>query len=1117
MANQVVSSYVNFDSPALSGLNNIENITFSGLSGHLIMDADNRWGQNNAVFGNVTITGEGKWTIDGTKIWEIPFSSSTGIVPPLSTIDGNPVLGLTSGATGELFRVWSTTQTTPISTSLVPLASGVAMPTNGYIKLRYKSGTFQAGETIRLPNNSTIVADNAGKRSWINIAARANVTSTVQRQGQCKMTGDWYYLGVTDGTDNQTFQFPTYDACPAIWVETSPNSDVYESWPNAGYSWDYNESTLGNGLKNSLITTDIRGKYFGTINPLNGIIQIAKRDGLGNKAGYKPVAGCKVRIPNIILSSTYSTGSFEFNNTNTRSLSTGGTRKHFTAFQDFYIDKVSSNWVFNTRNCNSVYIKDSSILDYITFENVQQGVQIINTCISPSYWLDINPYSFSMRYCNNTLLSGLNIFTCGWNVNSYSNKNTVAQITEQENLNIQDCKFILSIPSVPNGISTNGRAMTISQINNSTFNNNKLVGASGTGAGTCKNILIQNVQYSHTIAASSYDTGSNGIIFDLDSCRDMTIDGLSWFGDINSTVVAGNLTRVYNNSDNITFQNFGTYNSPLYTGNGNTVMSTSRLGFIGEATNVTYQFDSASNVKYKRIYLTGLKSDNNSNTGHGGVIREYSGYPNNVTLQNVHVLSGGNVFNPRSRDLTLQGCRGSLPISTFYTNTVYGTHFTDIYTSDTTGTLVLYTGNEPSDTTSPYLSTNIPLNEGEGGFTGDGRLFLYTQGHSVIWEMPYYALGYTAFLSGGLTIYGTGVNNCIYEYQYDKGNGFNNVWLPITTGTSSPNLTAINPIDPNVGFKIKLKATKINDATILADLRNIRIPLSATPLSQQIQYPLPKTNKGIISNLIRNSRVQIYNETTSQELYNNIHEIVGDLEYSYNNGEEIKVGDILRVRITYFDGVTAKLRQELKTVATVTGFAVLAEQENDIVYNLNAINGSLVTEFTADYPTIQVDINDPDQKTSIPRLYAWWVANEYTEQGIRNYYEGILAEDVANYKIITNVVDLKLDNARNVGVVFEGDYRLYRDDGDIPIVTTTTGGGSVILYSGRVNITKVETGVSGLTEEESDTLLKIHNIPLDTFNLKLSAISDENSIGMRLKNAATTSIVTQTITDALTL
>lgn len=48
------------------------------------------------------------------------------------------------------------------------------------------------------------------------------------------------------------------------------------------------------------------------------------------------------------------------------------------------------------------------------------------------------------------------------------------------------------------------------------------------------------------------------------------------------------------------------------------------------------------------------------------------------------------------------------------------------------------------------------------------------------------------------------------------------------------------------------------------------------------------------------------------------------------------------------------------------------------------------------------------------------------------------------------------------GVIFVGDIRLYRDDGLIPIVSNTTGGGSIVLYSGKVY-------VSSLSEVKKNT------------------------------------------------
>ena len=147
MANQTVTTAVNYDSAAISGLLNGETITING--GTCTIDADVRWNQQAAVLGAVTISSSlgGSLVVDGTKIWEIPFSASSGNVPTQNALGSNGVTGGTSGATGELTRVWATG-------SLTPATAGAAMPATGFIKLRTKTGTFQAGETITLPGGA---------------------------------------------------------------------------------------------------------------------------------------------------------------------------------------------------------------------------------------------------------------------------------------------------------------------------------------------------------------------------------------------------------------------------------------------------------------------------------------------------------------------------------------------------------------------------------------------------------------------------------------------------------------------------------------------------------------------------------------------------------------------------------------------------------------------------------------------------------------------------------------------------------------------------------------------------------------------------------------------------
>jgi hypothetical protein len=140
MANQTVTTGtpaapINYDDASISGLLPGESVNING--GALRVDADVRWNQQAAVLGavNLSSTLGGSFVIDGSQVWEVPFSASAGNVPTQGALGTNGVTGGTSGATGELTRVWATG-------SLDPAAAGGAMPATGFIKLRSKTGTF---------------------------------------------------------------------------------------------------------------------------------------------------------------------------------------------------------------------------------------------------------------------------------------------------------------------------------------------------------------------------------------------------------------------------------------------------------------------------------------------------------------------------------------------------------------------------------------------------------------------------------------------------------------------------------------------------------------------------------------------------------------------------------------------------------------------------------------------------------------------------------------------------------------------------------------------------------------------------------------------------------------
>jgi hypothetical protein len=217
-----------------------------------------------------------------------------------------------------------------------------------------------------------------------------------------------------------------------------------------------------------------------------------------------------------------------------------------------------------------------------------------------------------------------------------------------------------------------------------------------------------------------------------------------------------------------------------------------------------------------------------------------------------------------------------------------------------------------------------------------------------------------------------------------------------------------------------------------------------------------------------NSRLRVYNETTTTEMANEV--VVGtSWSESYTEVVGYTTGDIIRVDVTFCDGTDAKLPFRARAVASSSGWSVLVEQEDDDVYIANAIDGSTVTEFTADYMNVQIDLDDLDGNTTPQRGYAWYVFAITSENGIRNYFGAMTAEDALNYVIENDIVDITLDNVGASAVSITG-AALTRRDGSSPIAATS---GSIHLWAGRVYA--IETGVSGLTGEESDLLAQASN------------------------------------------
>jgi hypothetical protein len=232
-----------------------------------------------------------------------------------------------------------------------------------------------------------------------------------------------------------------------------------------------------------------------------------------------------------------------------------------------------------------------------------------------------------------------------------------------------------------------------------------------------------------------------------------------------------------------------------------------------------------------------------------------------------------------------------------------------------------------------------------------------------------------------------------------------------------------------------------------------------------------------ITGLVSGSRLRIYNNTKATEVYN---AVVNDTSYTafYQEDSDYSEGDTINIRVTYVNGVTAKLGYTVNVTAGSSGWNALIEQEDDSIYNSFEVDGSTIAQFTADYANDQVDVV-VGTNFYLSNFYAWWVYNLYTEDGIRDFFGGIIASDQANFEIKTNVLSLYLDNSTNTNIRQLDNRRFFRTDAAYPVLEPTTGGGGIdVVWRNQILI--AETDTSGLTPSESALLNEISSLATST-------------------------------------
>lgn len=842
--------------------------------GRLTIRTDSRWHSNSPAsmtgsLGSVTISSTlgGGYTIDGTRVRWLAITGGSG----------SPSIGDTvsqGGVYGYYLGFWSSLTAAPSTT----------IGATGFIKLREVSGgTFTAG-TLTFSGAGAATASGSDVVGWIEVVHRQAAAITVPRLGDFTVRGDWFVLGTTTGSANQLIQVPTNGSpttyVPGVWISTTdtPTTDAdYEFYP-ALYAAGMTTTNLG---------TDERSKF--VCMETDGQIRIGHNG--TTTVGYVPPSGRTVRIPNVFGRQTNTTVG---DDTNAIPHATAASRPDFTTTSAGAIDieNFATDWYLNFLQPYSVTIRNSVTFDYILLAEVATAIDLDNTGTGTSQSLDSRSFNATSCFAGGTINNcSFQRFQAGSNDHCFE---------------IMYCKDII-ISNTKAGIITyarsTGMAYQVTQSYGIIFNNCYAFNRSVqfTTSFDCE---LNNLDYCDRYVGTTNTTGIYAVYI-LASSDNILVDGMT-FGLQGTVSDVHPYLGIFNigQSANIKVRNIG-----------------SRSAFLsgGSTNNPAYIFLSGGNnntIKFQRIYMsptrTGAISTLNSDK--------------NMVYEHVYGDMGDTMVVADLNSI-VKNCGGTNTVTG--QASVYGTHFWDAFTSDTTGRVILSL-NEPTAETNSLVT----IVAGTPKFTSAGNLVLATEGDEVIIESGYYVLGCTGLTNTAPVVTGTNVtyssgsrwgNHDIY-YQIDTGSGYGGTWKDLTaTNLSGENISA------STGFKLKYRLVCATTSTTNL-LTYIRIATDSTLTSQTDNlYPLEVVPVTITvvdkyNNPIENAQTAVYRSDTDIQLMNENTNVNGvateNVEYSGNTAIYI------RVRKSS-DGFTRYYPASTVGTLTTTGYATTIAMVED--------------------------------------------------------------------------------------------------------------------------------------------------------------------------------------------
>lgn len=690
----------------------------------------------------------------------------------------SPAFGATisqGGVSGVFLGAWTNWQ----SECIVP---GAAIGATGYIKIGQKvGGDFAAGALTGI----AATCSGADVQGWIEVRGADTGTITVPRIGAVTSTEAWFELGTTSGAAGQVIACPTTATAanifPAVWIETSPGSGTYEKFVSVGTVVALATHRTDASMK--VITQTTSGIRIGN-------------DGTNN-VFYLPPAGCKVRIPAIIWTNC------------TRNATTGSgprvlpnatiaTRQEFITTGAGYFDLrgIVSQWYMNFQQAFYVRYKSCAVADAMILAEIASPLDIDDCAVGPT------------QAQINTALQITSCFAGGTVQNSVFNRFSLASSGSYVSL----LNYVTGVTFSGNiyrsgTLRANGTTgcITSTQAVNCTFQGETLIGGRGLFVGAQRCTFNQTAYYNHTITTTTTSTNPHYALEFTTGGSGNVVEGfvlpLPANGPYNGLV---SLSACYNTL----VKNIGAgYSAPLAM-----TSTVTGLGVNGAGNN--------DGITIKRMYLSGTR------TGPYAFVNSDT----NVLVENV---SGDTADTSVVAALNATVKNAMLTAATTGQVSVYGTHWLTRFTGASAGFAEVLC-NEPTTSS----AAQCWVSGGSPQFNSSGSVLLTKVGDQVTWEMPFFAIGYTAFTNSAPTITGTNVTygtrwgNHDIEFQVDTGSGYG-AWMNLTAA----NLTA-QAFTSTPGFKLKIRATcAIASATNA--ITNMRVALTTTSTDRDSSlYPL---------------------------------------------------------------------------------------------------------------------------------------------------------------------------------------------------------------------------------------------------------------------------------------